>query len=65
MFWKADRGIINIQSYVTVKKTGSKLQFGQVKEATTIIRDPFNHTNNCPVYTKYQKDTGSMGHQGY
>lgn len=58
MFYKTDRGIINIKSYITSEKPCSKLQFSQVKEATTIIRDPFNRTNNHPLYTKYQKIQG-------
>jgi len=62
MFWKTERGIINVISYITIEKPCSKLQFSQVKDDTTVIRDPFNCTNTHPLYTKYQKDTGSMGH---
>lgn len=58
MFWKTDRGTVNIKNYMTVEKPCSKLQSSQVKEATTIIRDLFNRTNNHPLYAKYQKIQG-------
>lgn len=60
MLWKTDRGIIRIESYITIVKLCSKLQFSQVREATTIIRDPFNCTNNHPLYTIYQNIQGEQ-----
>lgn len=59
MFWKTDRGIINIKSYKTIEEPYSKLHLGK---SSTIIKDPiqlYNHTVH-----KVPKDTGSMSHWG-
>lgn len=61
MVWRADGGINNIDSYIIQKnywETVLHIRVQSGKEAATINRDPFNRSNICPLYTKYQKIQG-------